>query len=63
MPDMFAPTRDEKIAELEKELKYRLHVYPRLIAKGTMRQVTADRRNEVMAAILADYTTGKVNAD
>lgn len=55
MSDMFSVTDLEKIDELQKELKYRRHVYPRLIAKGKMTIATSDRRTRVLKAILQDY--------
>ena len=63
MADLFtgdAIPVSEKIEELKHELRQRAHVYPRLVAKKRMTQAKADRRVEVMQAILADYEQGRV---
>jgi hypothetical protein len=48
-------TLTQKIAALERELRFRFRVYPRRIAQGLMSQVTAAYEIEVMKAILDDY--------
>ncbi len=58
--DMFPPattsdvTLEAKIKELELELRYRWHVYPRMVEDGRMNQQDADRRILVIEAILED---------
>lgn len=44
-----------KIVELERELKKRKYVYPRLIAKHRLDRRTAEERILVLQAILEDY--------
>lgn len=46
---------EDKIEELEREIKYRWSVYGRMVANGKMRQEVMDRRILVMRAILEDY--------
>lgn len=48
-------TARDKYQAIVRELKYRRHVYPRLIARGQMSQATADRELELMMAIGQDY--------
>ena len=48
-------TNDEKLAEVEREIKQRQRVYPRLIAAGKLRQATADKQMEIMCDIARDY--------
>lgn len=43
-------TLDEQIAELERELRQRERVYPRLIANGTLRRDRAERQTAAMEA-------------
>lgn len=38
--------------ELNTELSYRKHVYSRLVSEGKMTQATADRRMNILAAII-----------
>lgn len=45
----------DKLAEVEREIKQRQRVYPRLVAKGTLRQATADKQLEIMCDIARDY--------
>lgn len=64
MPDLFTGQPipvGEKVAELQRELRQRRFVFPRLIAKGRLTHTSADRRIEVMEAILADYEQGRVS--
>ena len=60
MADMFADvvTRDEKIAELTREIAMREQVYPRRVAEKKMTQAKADRQIAVMRAILEDVRRG-----
>lgn len=59
--DLFgAPRRSDisvqaKIVELERELKKRRHVYPRLIAQHKLDRRTAETRILILEAILEDY--------
>ncbi len=43
----------QQIDEVEREIKYRENVYPRLVAKGSMRQAIADYQLARMKAVLA----------
>jgi hypothetical protein len=54
MNTLFPPSIEEKIGCLERELRYRQRVYPRLVLAKKMSQQKADREIEVMAAILED---------
>lgn len=45
-------TIDHQIAELKRELALRKNVYPKFVAKGTMRQAEADLSTERMTAAL-----------
>jgi hypothetical protein len=47
--------RSEKRACIERELKQRRRVYPRLVSAGKMTQAFADRQIAIMETILADY--------
>ena len=49
-------TNREKLRCIERELKYRNHVYPRHVGAGKMTQLQADREIFVMEDIAADYT-------
>ena len=68
MADLFGATAPEvittamKIAEIERELKYRRFVYSNRVAKGEMKQSVADRQTKIMEAILADYQQGRTGA-
>jgi len=44
-----------KIAELEREIRFRYDVYGRLVAKGKMKPEVRDYQIGVMLAILDDY--------
>jgi hypothetical protein len=48
-------TREQKLACLKRELGLRRSVYPSLVAKGRMKQETADRELFCLRAIIADY--------
>lgn len=60
---LFAVTREEKIACLKRELNYREEVYKRRIAAGKMSVQKANREIEVMRAILLDYEPGGQDAE
>lgn len=45
----------DKLAEVEREIKQRQRVYPRLVSQGKLRQATADKQMEIMCAIAVDY--------
>ena len=51
---LFPPSIEEKIACLERELKWRRRVYPRSVWAKKMSQQKADREIEVMESILED---------
>lgn len=58
MTDLLPPapvTKTDKIRCLERELRQRAKVYPRLIETHRMRQEQADREVQVMQTILKDY--------
>jgi hypothetical protein len=61
MADLFPdPSTDDiqledKIEELEKEIRYRHYVYKKQVANGRMKQETMDRRILIMESILQDY--------
>lgn len=48
-------TLTQKIACLERELRFRFRVYPRRVERGAMTQDAALREIEVMKAIIDDY--------
>ena len=50
---MSSPT--EKLRVAERELKYRMRVYPRLVSRGTLSKEKADYEIGVMEDIVADY--------
>lgn len=51
----------EKLAEIERELRYRRPVYARLVEKNTLSKAKADRQIAIMEAVAEDYRL-KVNA-
>lgn len=53
MPELFAPTIQDQITEVKRELKMRESAFPHFIAKKQLSQVEADRRNERLRAALA----------
>jgi hypothetical protein len=53
MPELFAPTLADQIAEIERELKMRRSAYPRLIAESKLSKDRADRQLAVMEAALS----------
>lgn len=48
-------TDSEKLAAIERELKYRRHVYPRLIAEGRMTDGFAATQIQILQEIADDY--------
>lgn len=46
---------EDKIAELQRELKLRRRVYPRWVADGKLTEVVAHRQILALEAMLADY--------
>ena len=52
MSDLFAPTLDEQIAEVRREIALRARVYPRFVQSGKLTQAKADRSMAVMGAVL-----------
>lgn len=53
-------TLEEKLKEIEREIAQRHRVYPRLVAKGSLRQATADKQMALMIAVRDDYRN-KIN--
>jgi hypothetical protein len=45
----------EKLACVERELRYRIKVYARLVAEGRMTERQAGREIAIMGAIVEDY--------
>ena len=54
-------TREEKVAELRREIATRRRVYPSWINRGRIDRETADHRVAVLEAILLDYTGTQVS--
>lgn len=50
---MTAPTIDDQIRCVKREIGQRGHVYPRLVSVGKMKQADAEREIETMGAVLA----------
>jgi hypothetical protein len=48
-------TNEDKLACVQRELKFRRRVYARRIENGTMTRELADRETALMEAIVADY--------
>jgi len=58
-----APINDAvKLSEIRREIAMRRRLYPGWVAKGTMRQVTADRQIAIMEAMASDYAA-KIETD
>jgi hypothetical protein len=53
--DLFPIVTADKLASVEREIKYREYVYPRRVANKTMSQEKADREIAIMKAIADDY--------
>lgn len=52
---LFEPTRDEKLAAIERELGFRRRVYPRMVADRKMSPTKAQSEIEIFEAIANDY--------
>lgn len=48
-------TTQEKIKEIERELKMRKKVFPTWVLQGRIKQDVADKRIKIMEEILKDY--------
>lgn len=62
MGDLFLPSLDDQVAEVERELAVRRGVYPRLIAARRLSREAAERqmaRLEAAAATLARVRDGQ----
>jgi hypothetical protein len=53
----------EKLRSIERELRLRQRVYPRLIARGEMSEANAQREIAVLEAIAADYRRHRDTGD
>jgi hypothetical protein len=51
--DLYPVSIEDMVSEVERELNQRRQVYARLVAGGAMNRRVADRRFEVMSAVLA----------
>lgn len=49
-------TATDKLNCVQRELKYRIRVYARLVAEGKLSERQASREIAIMAAIVDDYT-------
>jgi hypothetical protein len=52
MTDLYPVSIEDMIGEVERELDQRRQVYARLVAAGRMNRRQADRRFEVLSAVL-----------
>lgn len=52
----------DKLKAIERELKYRRHVYPRLKSAGRMTETVMEKQIAIMEAIRDDYQA-KVNEE
>lgn len=59
MSDLFPPTVDELLGEVEREITMRRAVYPGLIARGMLRHSTAKRQILLMEAV-AENLKGQI---
>ena len=50
----------DKIPELERELKFRRRVYPRLVGQKKLDPVKADKQILILQAIIADYRNPRI---
>jgi hypothetical protein len=50
-------TNKDKLACVERELKFRFRVYDRLVVRGKMTRAEQEREIELMSAIVEDYRT------
>ena len=53
--DLLPVSREEKIKELEREIAKRRFVFPRMVTAGKLKSYEADRRIEILEAIVVDY--------
>jgi putative ubiquitin-RnfH superfamily antitoxin RatB of RatAB toxin-antitoxin module len=53
VPDLYAPTLDEQIAEVEREIEMRHRVYGQRRAFKTTDRLRDERRIEIMRAVYA----------
>lgn len=53
MSDLYRVTLDDMVSEVERELNQRRQVYARLVHNGSLNRKTADRRFEILNAVLA----------
>jgi hypothetical protein len=53
MSDLYPVTIDDMIGEIEREQNQRRQVYARLVHNGSLSRKVADRRYEIMSAVLA----------
>jgi hypothetical protein len=51
MPELFAPTLDDEIACVEREIVMRKRVYPDRVSRGLMQRAKAEREIETMKAV------------
>jgi hypothetical protein len=51
--DLYPVSIEDMVSEVERELNLRRQVYAMAVAHGSMNRRTADRRFEVMSAVLA----------
>lgn len=52
MSELFAPSLDDQIACVEREIRQRERVYPRLVFNRKMSRASADREIEIMRTVL-----------
>ena len=57
MSDLFPPTLQDMITEVEREIAARENIYPRLVADGRATQEKVDRQMARMRAVLANLRT------
>lgn len=61
-PTIADVTLDDKIAELERELRYRWYLYPLWVKAGKMNQQLADKQTLILQAIIDDLNQIKSEA-
>lgn len=54
MPELFDPSLDEMVREIEREIVLRRSVYPGLVERRRLTQVRADRQILIMQFVLAN---------
>jgi hypothetical protein len=57
MSELFAPTLQDQIIEIDRELRMRRNAYPRLVSENKLTQARADRQLAVMEAVLLTLRT------